>query len=356
MVPAERRLRRLPEHSERWTGVFYPGSAKTIRIAADAGAPTEGKKSMAMNTRRDFLKTGTAALLCGSTVFRNSPLTAESKHGGQYLNLPLGIQLYSVRDLLPTDYEGTLKQIADLGYREVEAAGFYNHSASQVKQAMQQAGLRCVSGHYSYTDLTTQFDQTIAFAKEVGLNYIICPSPSHKNPSQYRGTHPRGQAPAFTLEEWRWNADQFNQIGKKVHAAGLKFGFHNHTTSFRKQDGILPYDELMRLTDPAYVTMEMDCGWVVVGGGDPIELLRRYPTRISMLHVKDFNKTGNPPSFGEHPTSTALGQGSIDYGPIFKAAAQTGHIKHCFVEQEQYNMPPMQELKINAEYMRKLHA
>ena len=92
------------------------------------------------------------------------------------------------------------------------------------------------------------------------------------------------------------------------------------------------------------------------GRGGSSRLLHRYPTRISMLHVKDFSKTGTPPSFGEHPTSTALGQGAIDYSPIFKAAAQTGNIRHCFVEQEQYNMPVMQELKINAEYMRKLHA
>ena len=119
---------------------------------------------MAMNSRRDFLKAGTAALVCGSTVFGSSRLTAESKHNREYLNLPLGIQLYSVRELLPTDYDGTLKQIAALGYREVEAAGFYNHSANEAKQALQQAGLRCVSGHYSFNDLTERF----------GSNHCIC--------------------------------------------------------------------------------------------------------------------------------------------------------------------------------------
>ena len=306
-----------------------------------------------MNSRRDFLKSGTAALI-GSACLRSGQLTAQSMGSSKYLNLPLGLQLYSVRDVLPTNYDGTLKEIGALGYREVEGAGFYNYSASQVKQSMQQAGLRCVSAHYSSGDLQSKFDQIMTFAHEVGMEYIICPSPSRKNPSNHK-PGPGEHAPGFTLEDWRWNADQFNQIGKKVKAAGLKFGYHNHRREFEKQDGIVPYDELMRLTDPAYVTMEMDCGWVVVGGGNPVELLHRYPARISMLHVKDFKLNGTPAAW-ENPTSTALGQGSIDYRPIFEAAARTGHVKHCFVEQEQYNMPVMQELKVNAEYMQKLHA
>jgi sugar phosphate isomerase/epimerase len=299
---------------------------------------------MTMKSRRDFLKTGTAALLYGSTLLGNSALNAEDKT--KYLDLPLGIQLYSVRDQLPTDYEGTLKQIAALGYREVEAAGFFNHSASEVKQAMQQAGLHCVSAHYSYNDLNGHVDEIVEFMKVIGSRYIICSYPGHHG----------GQGPTFTLDEWRWNAGEFNKFGKQISGAGLKFGYHNHTMEFQKENGVVPYDELMRLTDPAYVTMEMDLGWVTVGGGNPIELLRRYGNRISMLHVKDFKPFKVPQTIEDPPTATALGQGSIDYRPIFAAAAKTGHIKHCFVEQEEYNMPVMQELKIDAEYMRKLHA
>jgi sugar phosphate isomerase/epimerase len=301
-------------------------------------------EGISMKSRRDFLKTGTAALVCGSTLLRNSTLNAEDSK--KYLNLPLGIQLYSVRNQLPTDYEGTLKQIAALGYKQVEAAGFFNHSASQVKQAMRQAGLDCVSAHYSSDLLHTQFDQIVAFIQEIGARYITCSYPSHHG----------GQGRTFTLAEWRWNADQFNQMGKKVHAAGLKFGYHNHTAEFLKENGITPYDELMRLTDPAYVTMEMDLGWVAVGGGNPVELLRRYATRISMLHVKDFKPFTVPQTIDNPPIATALGRGSIDYRPIFAAAAQGGHIRHCFVEQEEYNMPNTQELKIDADFMRKFHA
>ncbi len=305
---------------------------------------------MSMHSRRDFLKASSATFLYGPAFLRGNTLLAQS------LGLPLGLQLYSVREMLPTDYEGTLKQIAALGYRQVEAAGFYNHSASQVRKSMQNAGLQCVSAHYSYNDLHAKFDEVLAFNKELGVGTIICSSPGFKNPARLKNLKHGDWANAFTLEDWRWNAEQFNKFGEKVHAAGMKFGYHNHTMEFQKQDGVVPYIELIRLTDPSMVTMEMDCGWVVVGGGNPIELLQRYPTRISMLHVKDFKVTGKPMSVTNPPPSAELGQGSIDYRPILQAAAKTGHIRHCFVEQEQFDMSPMQALKVDAEYMRKLNA
>ena len=305
---------------------------------------------MSMHSRRDFLKASSATFLYGPAFLRGNTLLAQS------LGLPLGLQLYSVREMLPTDYEGTLKQIAALGYRQVEAAGFYNHSASQVRKSMQNAGLQCVSAHYSYNDLHAKFDEVLAFNKELGVGTIICSSPGFKNPARLKNLKHGDWANAFTLEDWRWNAEQFNKFGEKVHAAGMKFGYHNHTMEFQKQDGVVPYIELIRLTDPSMVTMEMDCGWVVVGGGNPIELLQRYPTRISMLHVKDFKVTGKPMSVTNPPPSAELGQGSIDYRPILQAAAKAGHIRHCFVEQEQFDMPPMQALKVDAEYMRKLNA
>lgn len=307
---------------------------------------------MAMHSRRDFLKTGAAGLLCSSVLLRSNSLFAQS------LGLPLGLQLYSVRKELPTDYEGTLKQVAALGYRQVEAAGYYNHSVDDVKKAMRNAGLNLVSAHYAHDQLKAQLDEIIDFNKKVGVHYLICAAPGFENPARMKNMKPKEWAHAFTMEDWRWNAEQLNQIGKKVHAAGLMFGYHNHTMEFQKQkNGEVPYVELLKLTDPSLVTMEMDCGWVVVGGGNPIELLERYPTRISMLHVKDFKFNGKPMSVSNPPQSAELGRGSIDYRPIFQAAAKTGHVKHCFVEQEQYvDLPPMQALKVDAEYMQKYHA
>jgi sugar phosphate isomerase/epimerase len=157
----------------------------------------------------------------------------------------------------------------------------------------------------------------------------------------------------MTLDYWRWNAEQFNRMGERVNAAGIKFGYHNHTAEFRAVNGVVIYDELMRLTDSTKVTMEMDCGWVIVGGKNPVDYLERYPKRISMLHVKDFKLSAAPGSDTEPPRSAELGRGTIDYRPIF-LAAKKADIKHAFIEQEQYDMPPMEALKIDAEYMKAL--
>jgi len=268
------------------------------------------------------------------------------------LGLPIGLQLYSVRDLLPKDYEGTLRQLGALGYREVEAAGFFGHSPSEVKQAMDHASLRCVSAHYPLKDLLPKVDEVIQFGKDLGLKYIVCASPWLKDPSRVKDPGSRAARDAMTLDDWRWNAEQFNRIGERVNAAGIRFAYHNHTAEFRAEKGVVFYDELLRATDPAKVTMEMDCGWVAVGGKNPADYLKRDPTRFSMLHVKDFNMSGVT-AISEPPPSTEMGRGTIDYRPIFEAAKKTG-IEHAFVEQEEFDMPAMEALKIDADYMRAL--
>jgi sugar phosphate isomerase/epimerase len=295
-------------------------------------------------SRRIFLKTASASAI-GAAVWSNLPRLMANP-----LGLPLGLQLFSVRDILPKDYEGTLRQLGAIGYREVEAAGFFNHSPSEVKQAMDRAGLRCVSAHYSLRDLLPKVDETIQYGKELGLNYIVCSSPWFKDPSRVKDPGSRAAREAMTLDDWRWNADQFNRIGERVNAAGMRFAYHNHTPEFRSENGIVFYDELMRLTDPSKVTMELDCGWAAVAGQKPADLLTRYPTRISMLHVKDFKMGHGVVPLPQAP-STEMGRGVIDYHPIFETARKAG-IEHIFVEQEEFDMPMMEALKIDAEYLR----
>jgi sugar phosphate isomerase/epimerase len=299
-------------------------------------------------SRRTFLKAASASAACAA-LWSSAPWLMANAVG-----LPLGVQLYSVRDLLPKDYEGTLKQLGAIGYREVEAAGFFDHTPGQVKQAMDHAGLRCVSAHYPMTQLNPKLDEIIQFCKDLGLNYIVCAAPMLKDPSRVKDPGSRAAREAMTLDDWRWNAEQFNRIGEHVNAAGIRFAYHNHMTEFRSENGVVFYDELLRLTDPAKVTMELDCGWMVLGGKSPVDYLTRYPTRFSMLHVKDFKLTGAAPG-SEPPPSTELGYGNIDYHPIF-AAAKKAKIEHAFVEQEEFDMPPMQALKIDANYMRNFTA
>jgi sugar phosphate isomerase/epimerase len=254
------------------------------------------------------------------------------------LGLPIGLQLYSVRTLLPTDYAGTLKQVGQLGYKEVEAAGFFNLPVETVKTAMQGAGLRCVSAHYPLMLLNQHLEEILAFCKSLGVGYVVCSSPMHQQP---------GVKGPLSMDDWRWSADQFNQVATKVEAAGMRFAYHNHHAEFAPINGVMPYDELLKLTDPKKVSFELDCGWVIIGGQDPVHYLKQYPTRIVMLHVKDFKDNKEP--------SVELGTGSIDYKPILAAAAAAGHIRHAFVEQEEFQAPIMESLKVDAEYMKKMH-
>ena len=266
------------------------------------------------------------------------------------LGLPVGLQLYSVREFLPKDFQGTLNQLGAMGYRECEAAGFYGHSATDVKQAMAKAGLHCVSAHYPMQQLQQSLDDIVKFGRELGLSSIVCSSPMVRNPGPAAGKNWVTALESMGEDGWKWNFDQLNSIGKRVRAEGIRFGYHNHYVEFHEHDGFLPYDALLRETDPKLVDMEMDCGWVVIGGHKPQEYLTRYPERYVMLHVKEFKLEGWKP--GMEPVSTEMGRGSIDYSSIF-AAAKKARIEHVFVEQEAFpDMPGMQAMRVDADWMK----
>lgn len=283
---------------------------------------------MTIASRRDFLKVaGAAAVIAGAT-------RAEART----LKMPVGLELYSVRDFMAKDLQSSLNDVHAAGYTVVEAAGFYNRSAADFRKANNQAGLRCVSAHYPLTLLEAQLDSIITYATALGLEYIICSSSdgTHRDPS----TH--GEA---TLDDWHWRIDQFNSIGKKVKAAGMTFGLHNHPPEFAIIDGVLVYDEIMKLTDPKFVTLQMDCGWVYVTGHSSAEFIARDPSRFELLHIKDMILV---PGSNE-PKLTVMGKGGIDYKPILRAAT---HLKYYFVEQEAFDGDPQAELREDADYIR----
>jgi sugar phosphate isomerase/epimerase len=175
---------------------------------------------------------------------------------------------------------------------------------------------------------------------------MICPGPGRRDPS-VKGP--------ITLDDWHYNAEQFNLFGEKLAKLGITFGYHNHTGEFAETEGKIPYFELLRLTDPKKVTFELDCGWAFVAGRNPADLMKAYPYRFSMVHVKDFKLPPNPsPEAREEAKVTELGQGSTDYKPVFVQAKKTQHIKHAFVEQEAFDMPWKESLKVDAAYLRKL--
>jgi sugar phosphate isomerase/epimerase len=254
------------------------------------------------------------------------------------LGLPIGLQLYSVRELLPKDFDGTLKAVHDAGYTEVEAAGYYNRTAPDFRHAMDQAGLRCISTHHPLAPLKAHTDELIEYGHNLGLEYIVCPSPMHRDPAAHG---------PLTLEDWHFTAEELNHIGEKVKAAGMSFGYHNHTPEFGTEGGVTFYDELLRLTDPKFVFFEMDCGWVAAAGRNPIDYLRKSPERFPLLHIKDM--THKPDGTWD---STVMGEGTVDYKPILRAAKG---LKNYFIEQEEFTRDPIESLRADADYMRKLN-
>jgi sugar phosphate isomerase/epimerase len=166
---------------------------------------------------------------------------------------------------------------------------------------------------------------------------------------------------ALTLDDYKWSAEQFNKVGEQVKQAGLQLAYHNHNFEFKKfEGGVTGYDEFLHLTDPGLVKLEMDCGWVTVAGHDPVAYLNKFPDRYKLLHIKDFKKGFTPThSLGQTgdnaPVPTELGRGGIDYSKIF--AASKGHIDSLFVEQEPpfKEMPALEAMKVDYEYLHNLH-
>lgn len=285
---------------------------------------------MMFSSRRAFLK-GSGALAAAACMSVDRVAAAP-------LRMPIGLQLYSVRNLLPKDFDGTLQKLAAAGYKEVEAAGYYDKTAADFGNALQKAGLRCVSTHHALTLLKTQLEQLIEYGQALGLEYMICSwAGVHRDPTR------KGD---LTLDDWRYVADELNRLGEKVKAAGITLGYHNHTVEFGTENGVVFFDELLKRTDPKLVVFEMDCGWVVGGGHNPLEYLGTYPERFPLMHVKDMVKQPDGKL-----RNVVMGRGSIDYKPIFRAA--TG-LKHYFIEQEEFEADPMTELREDADYMRKL--
>ena len=285
---------------------------------------------MRTTSRRTFLKT-TGALAATTCVGRGF-LQADVPH------VPVGLQLYSVREQMPKDFDGTLHQLASIGIKEVEAAGYFKKTAAEFRHSMDAAGLRCVSTHHALLELKPKLDQWIEYGHTLGLEYIICSwAGVHRNPAS------KGE---MTLDDWRYAADEFNKVGEKVKAAGMTFGYHNHFVEFGTEGGVVFYDELLKLTDPRYVVFEMDCGWVVAGGHNPVDYLSKTPERFPLLHVKDLVKQPD----GKYK-NVVMGHGPIDYKPILEAAAG---LKHYFIEQEEFQGDPIANLREDVEYMRKI--
>jgi len=298
--------------------------------------------------QRAALASGAAWLARGGQLLRANPL-----------GLAPGVQLWSVREQIKSDLEGTLRQLAAIGYREVELFETPARPA-EFRKKVEDAGLKCVSGHFELKDLKDP--ATIAAAQTLGLSYMILVFPALPSlEGQSVDANFERFVPLYekiSLSDYKWNAEQLNGCAENLKRHGIRTGYHNHAIDFKDFGGTRGFDTLIQNTDPNLVCFEMDCGHVIHAGYDPIAYLNKYPRRIELLHVKDLAPgyhVSTTLDTEDKDTNAEIGFGSIDWKKLFATAAHYGHVKHYFVEHEgKMAHPPLEALKISYTYLQKL--
>lgn len=297
-----------------------------------------------MGTRRSFLHS--ALTLAAMSSLR---VHASQAHGP--LGKPVGLQIYTVREAAAKDLAGTLKTIADIGYGEIELAGQPSQPVGEFRKLANDCGLTVPSMHTSMGDLQTNAQERIEYAKALGAGYLVCSFPWTRD-SRFK-TNVLSIAAGMTLDDWKWNAEQLNRVGELARKSGVRCAYHNHNMEFRSFDGVVAFDELLRQTDPALVAIELDIGWVVTAGADPLQYLRKHADRIDLLHVKDVRKDFHVVRDKLEAQTTEVGAGRTDWKALF-AAMNPQRIRHYFVEQENFERAPLEAAKISFDYLHKL--
>ena len=290
-----------------------------------------------MITRRTFIE-HTGALAAAALAV---PVAAQRPR------YKMGLQLFTVRAPMRTDVPGTLKQIAGMGYEEVETYGFdpqgikfYGLPAKEFAQRLRDNNLAAISGHYdlnrfmstSVDELNAYVDRCIEGARALGQSYL---------------TWPLLDEDSRTIDKFKVAAERLNIAGGRVKKAGLQLAYHNHDFEFVEQNGQIGYDIIIKETDPALVKLQMDLYWIARGSKlSANEWFKRAPGRFEMWHVKDMHRTSRD--------YTELGNGTIDFTRIWPDAKLAG-LKHFFVEQGgNFTHDPMRSIADSAEYVKRV--
>jgi sugar phosphate isomerase/epimerase len=272
-------------------------------------------------SRRQFLGAAPAAL-AAARALRADPL-----------GMPIGCQTWPVRAALAKDFEGTLRELAAIGYRAIEMCSPPSYadfrplaglSAAQMRHTIEGAGLRCESCHYNFRELKENLDERMAFAKELGLKQMVLSS--------------FGLPASASLSDYKQAAGELNRIGERTQKAGFQLGYHNHNNEFKELEGVLIYDELMRQFDAKLVKMQFQVA-VISLGYEAATYLKKYPGRFLSLHLADYSTADK--------AAVAVGSGVVDWKKLF-AAAKTSGVKNYFVEMD------LKEMKASYAYLHKL--
>ena len=292
--------------------------------------------------RRDFLqKTGGAAL--GASVFPHISV-ASNPQGSRKLQ-DIGLQLYTVRNLMQDDFEGTIEKVASIGYTQLEFAGYYNRTPQQVRALLDRLNVSSPANHTQYNDLRDNLDKTIEGAKIIGQEYVVLPmlpmnwsgqrqQSESATPAQEsadaasQGQRQRQRGPQFSRDDVLKHAEFLNSVGEACAKADLRFAYHNHSFEFAEIEENKPmYDFLLEQTDPDVVDMELDLYWIVKAGADPFVYFDKFPGHFKLCHVKGM-------SDDDEERMTPVGPGKIDFAKIFAASEKAG-LKYYLVEHDQ---------------------
>ena len=250
------------------------------------------------------------------SVIHNSPEQLKS----------IGVQLYTVRERMKASVEQTLEQVAKIGYKEVEFAGYFDRPAKEIRAILDANGLTSPSAHSAAMPaIRNRFAQVIDEAATIGHRYVICAS------------IPRRE---MTADGFKKVAEEFNRAGEQAARAGIKVGFHNHSDDLEPLGDTTGFDILLTECDPRFTSMQMDIFWQVKGGKDPLAYFAKYPGRFYSVHVKDMAANG---------AMVDVGAGQLPFAKYFAQSKQAG-IQHYFVEHDE-PADPMASLAAGYKYL-----
>lgn len=300
-------------------------------------------------SRRACLATGLAASCVGGAAAASRPFFR--RHG-----LPLGLQLYTLGDI-GGDLDAVLAQVAAIGYRTVELAGYYGRTLEALRRALDGAGLRCTSAHMPLPP-QQDFSKIAAQAHVLGFDRVI--APIFRFPPDANMRPGPGETVMDVIgrigrelasDRWKAEAELLNQAGEALRGEGIRVGYHNHNIEFAPgPGGETGFEILLRETDPKLVTFELDAGWVAAAGLDPVALLRAHSGRFELMHVKDI-KASTQPNFSLKQDSAEVGSGALDWARILPAAYAAG-VRRFFVEQEPpFARPAIEAVGVSFRYL-----
>jgi sugar phosphate isomerase/epimerase len=282
-------------------------------------------------SRRDFLATTAASI--GAAGIMGAGCMEGSTKATAKKPLPVGVQLYSVRDECAKDLPGTIAKVAKMGYDGVEFAGYYDYKAPDLRKMLDDNGLLCCGTHTAMDTLSDEnLDATIEFNKVLGNKFLIVP-----------WLQPEGDNPKAT---WLKYAERFNVLAERVKPHGMYVGYHSHAHDFHPLDGELPWDILFGNTRKD-VVMQIDTCNAMDGGGDPIAALKRYPGRALTIHIKDYSATNK---------DAILGEGDVPWAELFRICETTGGTQWYIIEEEKNVYPSLVAVEKCLQNYRKLRS